>query len=36
MSEVLRQLTSISPTVVAVVEHDLLPSIEENWKKIAP
>jgi len=36
MSEVLRQLTSISPTVVAVVEHDLLPSIEEDWKKIAP
>ena len=36
MTEVIRQLTSISPTVVAVVDHDLLPSIEESWKKIQP
>lgn len=34
MAEVIRQLAQVSPKVVAVVDHDLLPLIEEYWQKI--
>jgi hypothetical protein len=34
MAEVIRQLAQVSPKVVAVVDHDLLPVIEEYWQKI--
>ena len=34
MSEGLRQLASISTKIVAVVDHDMLPYLEEKWKKM--
>ena len=32
MTEVLRQLAHVSKKVVAVVDHDLMPFIEDKWK----
>lgn len=32
MTEILRQLAHVSRRIVAVVDHDLLPYIEDKWK----
>jgi hypothetical protein len=34
MAEVLRQCAVVSPTVVAVVDHDFLDLIEQEWRQI--